>query len=266
MSASRSERRDTRAASTRWAVVLRVVTLLAAWQSRHELAPLLEALSRTTVVARGPKPLKALKDAGVRVAVTVPEPNTWRDLLAAVDEAGIPLRGARVVVQEYGVPNQDLHRGLEARGALVTPVPVVSVGSVTLKLALAPVLVPSVTPSETLDCAARGTSVAVVVPAANVAVAPDAGAVREANTDGLGRDTPVAPRVTSLRRSMSTPTALPPPDKLGGFEIIRRLGSGGMAELFVAKKRGAEGAAKASKLSKSLIHIKYQTRANPLIH
>ena len=99
-------------------------TLLAAWQSRHELAPLLEALSRTTVVARGPKPLKALKDAGVRVAVTVPEPNTWRDLIAAVDEAGIPLRGARVVVQEYGVPNQDLHRGLEARGALVTPVPV----------------------------------------------------------------------------------------------------------------------------------------------
>src|SRR5262245_4262529 len=31
------------------------------------------------------------------------------------------------------------------------------------------------------------------------------------------------------------------PTQLGGFEILRRLGAGGMAEVFVAKKRGAEG-------------------------
>lgn len=35
-----------------------------------------------------------------------------------------------------------------------------------------------------------------------------------------------------------------PPAKLGGFEIIRRLASGGMAEVFVARKIGAEGIAK----------------------
>ena len=32
-----------------------------------------------------------------------------------------------------------------------------------------------------------------------------------------------------------------PPQKLAAFEVIRRLGAGGMAEVFLAKKRGAEG-------------------------
>ena len=35
--------------------------------------------------------------------------------------------------------------------------------------------------------------------------------------------------------------ALPPPSQLAQFELIRRLGAGGMAEVFLAKKRGAEG-------------------------
>ena len=31
------------------------------------------------------------------------------------------------------------------------------------------------------------------------------------------------------------------PSQLAQFEIVRRLGAGGMAEVFLAKKRGAEG-------------------------
>ena len=38
----------------------------------------------------------------------------------------------------------------------------------------------------------------------------------------------------------STPPG-PPPLQLAQFEILRRLGAGGMAEVFLAKKRGAEG-------------------------
>src|ERR1035438_7313020 len=39
----------------------------------------------------------------------------------------------------------------------------------------------------------------------------------------------------------SKPSASPPPKEIAQFEIIRRLGAGGMAEVFLAKKRGAEG-------------------------
>src|SRR5450432_4658608 len=38
---------------------------------------------------------------------------------------------------------------------------------------------------------------------------------------------------------MSAPLA--PPKEIAKFEIVRRLGAGGMAEVFLAKKPGAEG-------------------------
>jgi uroporphyrinogen-III synthase len=87
---------------------------------RERLATL---LARTTLVARGPKPVAALRELGLAPALTVPEPNTWRELLAALD-AGLVIAGKRVVVQEYGIANPELLAGLRARGAEVTPVPV----------------------------------------------------------------------------------------------------------------------------------------------
>lgn len=83
-------------------------------------------LCKVTVVARGPKPVAALKELGVPIALVVPEPNTWRDLLRALDDKreSLPLDGRRVAVQEYGVSNPELVAGLTARGARVTRVPV----------------------------------------------------------------------------------------------------------------------------------------------
>lgn len=85
-----------------------------------------EALRKVTVVARGPKPAAALKELGIPIAVTVPMPGTWRELLAALDRAddSLPMRGCRVALQEYGSPNQELLDGLAERGAIVTRVPV----------------------------------------------------------------------------------------------------------------------------------------------
>ncbi len=82
------------------------------------------ALSRTQVVARGPKPIAVLREFGVPIALSVPEPNTWRDLLAALDQetANIPLRGQKVAVQEFGIPSTELYAGLAERGATVFPV------------------------------------------------------------------------------------------------------------------------------------------------
>jgi uroporphyrinogen-III synthase len=84
------------------------------------------ALRKITIIARGPKPVAALKELRVPVTVAVPEPNTWRDLLRTLDEKSesLPLKGRRVAVQEYGVSNPELLAGLSDRGAHVTRVPV----------------------------------------------------------------------------------------------------------------------------------------------
>jgi uroporphyrinogen-III synthase len=86
--------------------------------SRYQPEKFAEALRKITVVARGPKPVAALREMQVLVTVAVPEPNTWRELLSAT--ANRPER--HIAVQEYGKSNPDLLSGLQARGADVTPV------------------------------------------------------------------------------------------------------------------------------------------------
>jgi len=84
------------------------------------------ALRRVRVVARGPKPIAALRELGVTPNVSAPEPNTWRELLHALDAdaASLAIRGLRIAVQEYGVASEELLAGLQERGARVTRVPV----------------------------------------------------------------------------------------------------------------------------------------------
>lgn len=74
------------------------------------------SLARTTLVARGPKPIAELRKLGLMPQVSVPEPNTWREILSTLD-AQAPVRGLRVAVLEYGVTNEELITELERRGA-----------------------------------------------------------------------------------------------------------------------------------------------------
>ncbi len=97
--------------------------LIEALATRWPREQVLAALGRVALVCRGPKPVAALKEAGLAPALTVPEPNTWRDLLMALDRE-LPVAGKRVAVQEYGAPNEELAAGLEQRGARVTTVSV----------------------------------------------------------------------------------------------------------------------------------------------
>lgn len=92
----------------------------------YPLEKYLAELRKIAIVARGPKPVAVLKEWNVPIAVTAPEPNTWREVLRALDEnaASLPLKGRRVAVQEYGVANPDLLAGLAKRGAQTTSVPV----------------------------------------------------------------------------------------------------------------------------------------------
>ena len=82
----------------------------------------ISSLSKVSVLARGPKPVAALKELGVPVSWNVPEPNTWREVLQVLDVNKVPLRGRRVAVQEYGIPSKDLASGLQERGAEVLAV------------------------------------------------------------------------------------------------------------------------------------------------
>ena len=85
----------------------------------------LPALRRTRAIVRGPKPAAVLRELDVPIWANAPEPNTWRELMDAIGARGAEwtLAGARVAVQEYGVPNTELLDALQQAGAMVTAVP-----------------------------------------------------------------------------------------------------------------------------------------------
>ena len=82
------------------------------------------ALARTRVVVRGPKPSAAMREFKIPVTLVVPEPNTWREIVKALDEdpEKVPLPGQRIAVQEHGEPSPELYAALRERGAEVFPV------------------------------------------------------------------------------------------------------------------------------------------------
>lgn len=92
-------------------------------KTRYPWSSIMAALKQTTIVARGPKPVAALKAFNLQPTLTVPEPNTWVDLIATLD-AYRPVKGLRVAVQEYGVSNPELLEALKQRGAEVFAVPI----------------------------------------------------------------------------------------------------------------------------------------------
>ena len=100
--------------------------LLAILETRYSREEILSALKKITLMPRGPKPIRVLNELNLPYAFTVPEPNTWREILSCLDEHAkdVPIKGRQVFVQEYGVTNSQLLEGLKKRDANVTRVPV----------------------------------------------------------------------------------------------------------------------------------------------
>ena len=110
-----------------------IVILMTGVGTRHMVAQIerhvdrqrfLDALSDITTIARGPKPVAAMREFGLTPTIRVPEPNTWRDILKTIDQQQVPVAQQSVVIQEYGLPNASLVAGLEARGAQVRSIKV----------------------------------------------------------------------------------------------------------------------------------------------
>jgi len=98
--------------------------LLAEVERQVDRQRLIEAISDIVTIARGPKPVAVLRELGLSPTHRVPEPNTWREVLATIDREQIQVAQQNVGLQEYGLPNASLVAGLEARGAHVQTVKV----------------------------------------------------------------------------------------------------------------------------------------------
>jgi uroporphyrinogen-III synthase len=93
-------------------------------RSQNEYDELIVSLKTVKLVIRGPKPAVVLQKAGLRHNLKASAPNTWRELVAVLDDSGMTLERAQIAVQEYGLPNERFYEQLRKRGAVVTPVPV----------------------------------------------------------------------------------------------------------------------------------------------
>ena len=85
---------------------------------------LLSAMNRIPLIVRGPKPVAVLHRLGLNAAVRADSPNTWRELIVALDASSLDVNDITVAVQEYGASSPELTAALEERGARVLPVSV----------------------------------------------------------------------------------------------------------------------------------------------
>jgi uroporphyrinogen-III synthase len=94
-------------------------------QTKYDREEILDALRKLKIAARGPKPSAVLRELKIPIAVTAPEPNTWREMMHALEaEFGGGLNAMRVAVQEYGASNPEFLSELSVKCAEVTKVPV----------------------------------------------------------------------------------------------------------------------------------------------
>jgi uroporphyrinogen-III synthase len=93
--------------------------LIEAAESVVPRAEFLAALRQTSIIVRGPKPAAVMRELRIPVALTAPEPNTWREIVEALDSnpSLLSLKGSRIAVQEHGEPSTQLYESLRQRGA-----------------------------------------------------------------------------------------------------------------------------------------------------
>jgi uroporphyrinogen decarboxylase len=91
-------------------------TLFQILEEKYPPSQVHNAFKMTTLIARGPKSAKALADAKLKPTMTAGEPNTWREVVATLEEHR-SIKNLTIAVQEYGVSNPELAQALREKGA-----------------------------------------------------------------------------------------------------------------------------------------------------
>jgi uroporphyrinogen-III synthase len=81
-------------------------------RSRYPGERAVDALRKAKLLARGPKPSAILRPLGLTPDLTIPEPNTWREIVEAMRHR--PER--KLAIHEYGRPNSEFVEALKALG------------------------------------------------------------------------------------------------------------------------------------------------------
>lgn len=94
-------------------------------KTKYEPDAVIAALRNVKIAVRGPKHEQVLRELKIPVLATSNDPNTWRELLAMLEQVfGTALSTMRVALQEYGASNPELISALSERCLSVTKVPV----------------------------------------------------------------------------------------------------------------------------------------------
>lgn len=94
--------------------------LIKLWEKRFSKDRILAAFEKTKVVVRGPKPTQVCKINQIPIAVTVPPPNTWQEILQILSDENL-LAGKKAALFEYGMTDSHFIKELEGHGAEVSP-------------------------------------------------------------------------------------------------------------------------------------------------
>ncbi|MBT6176224.1 MAG: uroporphyrinogen-III synthase [Deltaproteobacteria bacterium] len=97
--------------------------LIEAMSTRWPQELIVAALSKATIISRGPKPVATLKQYGLKPLLVADPPNTWEKVLELLDDQW-PISQKRIHVQEYGARNQAFIDELKKRQADVCPIPI----------------------------------------------------------------------------------------------------------------------------------------------
>jgi uroporphyrinogen-III synthase len=84
------------------------------------LPALVDAMGRTTIACRGPKPIAVLRKHGLTPSIVTAKPHTTNDLVKALDD--VDMCGRCVMLLHYGEKNVVIGETLSARGAIIEDV------------------------------------------------------------------------------------------------------------------------------------------------